>query len=94
MLNEWFVKPRGVAYGVPFMATGISSTGLALPDPNRTRHIRLSVNVATYAVAILVPIGPHCRCVGAGCRRATAFLSLSFLQGLAFFLPAIYLPCT
>ena len=47
MLNEWFVKPRGVAYGVPFMATGISSTGLALPDPNRTRHIRLSVNVAS-----------------------------------------------
>jgi len=113
MLNEWFVKRRGLAYGVLFAAAGISGIGLPFLIEAVLKRWGLQFTLRAYAIAILVVIGPTlplCRGrlltretdgrkvkIDVGMLKDPVFLSLSFstlLQGLAYFLPGIYLPCT
>lgn len=110
MLNEWFDKKRGLAYGILFAAAGISGTGLPFLMQIALDRFGFANTLRGYALAIFGVIGPalplckgrlpskddeprqapHWRTI-----KNPLFWLLSFsnlFQGLAFFLPGIYLP--
>jgi MFS family permease len=111
MLNEWFVKRRGLAYGVLFAAAGISGTGLPFLIQVLLQKYGFAATLRGYAIILFVLIGPTlplcrgrfsssskdkpCRKVEWAILKNPIFWAFSFsnlFQGLAFYLPGIYLP--
>jgi MFS family permease len=58
MLNEWFVRRRGLAYGVLFAAAGLSGTGLPFLVQLMLDKFGYAATLRGYSVAMLVLIGP------------------------------------
>lgn len=111
MLNEWFVKRRGLAYGLLFAAAGLTGTGLPFLIQIVLEKYGFRITLRGYAIAILVCIGPtlpFCRGkleyssksrpsrkVNWSILKSPVFWVFSFsnlVQGLACYLPGIYLP--
>ncbi|KAF2404724.1 MFS general substrate transporter [Trichodelitschia bisporula] len=110
MLNEWWVKRRGLAYGVIFAAAGISGVGLPYLIQVLLHRFGFANTLRAYAVAILALVGPILPlCAGRITERDPqpstpldwetiknplfwAFSFANLFQGLAFYLPGIYLP--
>ena len=110
MLNEWFVKKRGLVYGILFGASGVS--GLILPFILEASLSRFGfrVTLRAFAIAVVVVSGPALvllkpRVVRKNAVRAGhgtlqfvtdktfwLFAIAVFLQGIGFYLPAIFLP--
>ncbi|RDW77830.1 hypothetical protein BP6252_05883 [Coleophoma cylindrospora] len=111
MLNDWFVKRRGLAYGIQLSASGIG--GLVLPFPLQALLKRwgFSITLRIYAVTIVVIVGPALLLlrsrspstttpktkvkVDYSVMRKPIFFVLAIvniLQGLAYYLPDIYIP--
>ncbi|KAF2434651.1 MFS general substrate transporter [Tothia fuscella] len=107
MLNEWFDARRGLAYGILFGAAGISGTGLPFLVQILLTKFGFAATLRAYAVALVLIIGPTlplCRGRLSKVQRCKveykvlknpvlwALLFSNLFQGLAFFLPGIYLP--
>ncbi|KAL2066173.1 hypothetical protein VTL71DRAFT_2244 [Oculimacula yallundae] len=111
MLNEWFVKKRGLAYGVLLSAAGASGLGLPFVLQVLLEKFGYAMTLRIYAVATVAIVGPAILLVRSRTRHLTEppkvkkidysvlkkpiFFSLSicnFLQGLVFYLPAIFIP--
>lgn len=120
MLNGWFVKRRGLAYGILFGASGIS--GLLIPLVLGAVLDRFSFRVAlrVYAITVVVISGPGFLLIKPRIPETSkpipdvavqakprdrdslqrvlrsphfiVFALAIFFQGLAFFLPNIFLP--
>jgi MFS family permease len=58
MLNEWFVKRRGLAYGCLFAAAGLSGGGLPFVTDYALQHLGFAYTLRIFALAMLVLIGP------------------------------------
>jgi MFS family permease len=58
MMNEWFVRRRGLAYGIMFASAGISGAGLPLLLEVVLNKYSYVTALRGYAVAIFIAIGP------------------------------------
>ncbi|PMD60225.1 MFS general substrate transporter [Hyaloscypha bicolor E] len=58
MLNEWFVKRRGLAYGILFGAAGLCGLGLPFAIDKLLHTYGYVMTLRIYAVAIFVLVGP------------------------------------
>ncbi|PMD60380.1 MFS general substrate transporter [Hyaloscypha bicolor E] len=113
MVNEWFIKRRGLAYGIMFGSAG--AFGLALPFVvERLLHsYGYATTVRAFAIGIFILVGPmlpllkprllplvHTNTPSETTLDTTVFTNPLFysaslsniFQGLAFFLPFVYLP--
>jgi MFS family permease len=58
MLNEWFNRKRGFAYGILFAAAGLSGTGLPFLMQKVLFRFGFAYTLRGYALAIAILIGP------------------------------------
>lgn len=110
MLNEWFIRRRGLAYGVLFAGGGISGScfpfaleKLLSSYGYRTTLISVAITQTIMIAPILCFIKPRLPSASRHAARTMDWrflrnprfwiLSMSnVLQGLAFYIPSLYLP--
>lgn len=118
MLNGWFVRRRGLAYGILFSASGISGLIIPLALGALLGHFGFRIALRTYAIVTVIISGPCLLLIKpripATSRTVSepstnpkdadslgrvvrsphfiVFTTAIFAQGLAFFLPNVFLP--
>ena len=118
ILNEWFEKRRGLAYGILFGASGVSGLMLPFILEKMLALYGFRITLRIYVIATLVISAPtivfikhrihpnqrvaskHIRDKSDSVRHTDPirnplfyfFAVATFLQGIAFFIPNIFLP--
>lgn len=110
MLNEWFVRKRGLAYGVLYAGGGVSGVGLPFLLEwllSTYGHRTALRGIAVAQMILIAPVLPLLKGrLPASYHTAIQPVDLSFLrhplfwiftfsnvcQGLAFYIPPLYLP--
>ncbi|KAE9364850.1 MFS general substrate transporter [Stipitochalara longipes BDJ] len=110
IVNEWFIKRRGLAYGLMFGSAGTCGLGLPFIIEKLLHNYGHATTLRAFAVGMFLLIGPvlpllQPRLAPPNQTPSTTFNTKVFtnplfytasfsntFQGLAFFLPFLYLP--
>lgn len=110
MMNEWFVRRRGLAYGILFAGGGFSGVGLPFLLEFLLARLGYKITLRGVAVAEFILVAPilpllkgrlppsqssAARPVDFSFLTQPHFWVLTFsnlCQGLAYYMPALYLP--